>query len=320
MRANHWLASVSSDPVSCAHGLPAPPAQSRRIKDKVQMSTVPDDPTHTPKKQPGSNVQRLHKKSAGNDEKRLKDVQKHHDDASVSESLGLPSGQRLKLEPTPSKTVATCSKGKRHLQRADYELSFADLGDVSMLSSGTAVEDVELDYDDEPPESVTAYLTSEKRKSAQKPIVAFKRRVSTISLSSDDDTKDSRPPIPKSKKSKQELSPEAVEDQSDALFIPSEGDGCLSTLQTSDSPNIGLLDDIEDLLSCDLTAAEVEPADWRTATENGRLRGSMEMSNTNRDNPEPTEDTASKDEEFLDDLEDLEAWLQDGGGGSVKVV
>lgn len=140
--------------VSCKHGLPAPP---KKPKEKAPISIMSDDHKETGKvKKTGSSVQRLHKKTLANDEKKLNDLQKYHDNASVSQSLGLPTGQRLKLEPPTTVPAATLKKPK---QPANYELSFTDLGESPMLSSGMLLDDAELDCDDdEPPESVAQYL------------------------------------------------------------------------------------------------------------------------------------------------------------------
>jgi hypothetical protein len=170
---------------SCRNGLPDAPKKS---KEKAQA--VPDKPpsktkpTATLADKKISGVQRLHAKSATIAPKKETDfelLEKVHSNASVSQSLRLTTGQRLKLEPpeSPASSKAPTSKAKsssvpdlsagtgkaknskaRRKER-NYELSFTDLGESSTMLKSDPISDVELSDDDDLPLSVMAALASD---------------------------------------------------------------------------------------------------------------------------------------------------------------
>ncbi|RXW22343.1 hypothetical protein EST38_g3523 [Candolleomyces aberdarensis] len=310
----------------CKHGLPAPPVQHRKPKGKEQKPTISDNPMKQPKeRKTGSSVQRLHKKPLASGDKKLNDLQKYHDNASVSKSLGLPTGQRLKLEPAITVPTATSKKPK---QQASYELSFTDLGESPMLSSGISLDDVELDCDDdEPPESVAEYLASEKeRRLAPTHKPKLKRNASIISLGTDDEEY-ARPSVTKKSRKTPSSSVTWIEDQRDEapLFIPtSPGDYTVNEAQAPSSPT--LMDDIGKFLGfddCDLTAAEVEepPTDWKTTTVPEHREASLEIGNTNQTTTGPAEDAGNEvTNDFYDFLDDLGEWLDNQVEESGEVV
>lgn len=120
---------------SCREGFEKPPPQSKKRTGldpdtKSDFLSKPKDKTKP-------------KTSAARSDHTLEDLETIHKRTNVTDSLKLPEGRRLKLEPVPS--AKTKSK-----PRPNFDIKFADLKDDKPSAYSYDLKDIDEDADDLP--------------------------------------------------------------------------------------------------------------------------------------------------------------------------